>query len=217
MRQVLVAIAAALLPLAASAAENLVANLVADGSFEDYAQARNTWSIYTSGDDWSTGAKGVEVRNAVAGTAADGLNFVELDTTQNSSIFQDIDTVAGEQYLLSFSYSNRTGVSLASNGLSWSFGSFSGAAPELAYNSSGNNQWSTFTVEVTATSSLTRLSFSATGISDSYGSSLDHVQLFALSPVQQPLSSVVPEPASASLALAGLALLGAAARRRRHG
>jgi len=200
MSKFLVAVVAAVVPLIASAGTNLVAN----GSFEDYNQASSSWKIYSSGYNWTTGVNGIEIRNNVAGKASDGNSYAELDTTANSSIFQDIATVAGQQYLLTFDYSNRTGVAEGSNGLSWSFGAMSGVTPALAYNNSGNNVWSSYSVLVTATSSLTRLSFSAAGTSDSFGSSLDKVSV--TTPTQTPVTAV-PEPETASLLLAGLGAL----------
>lgn len=208
MNRFLVAVAVAAMPLVSVAQTNLVAN----GSFENYAQANQSWSIYNSGSDWTTGAAGLEIRNAVVGTAADGKNFAELDTTQNSSIYQDINTVVGQEYVLTFSYSNRTGVAVGSNGLGWSFGDLSGSTPVLAYNSTGNNVWNTFSVTLTATSTLTRLSFSAQGTSDSYGSSLDNIQVVTAD--GQPAVTSVPEPATAGLMLLGLGALAAARRRR---
>lgn len=210
MSKFLVVMAAAVMPLVSVAQTNLVAN----GSFENYAQANQTWSIYSSGNNWTTGAAGLEIRDAVAGTAADGKNFAELDTTQNSTIYQDINTVVGQSYVLTFSYSNRTGVAVSSNGLGWSFGDLSGSAPVLAYNGTGDNVWNTFSVTLTATSTLTRLSFSAQGTSDSYGSSLDNIRVVTAD--GQPPVTAVPEPASAGLMLLGLGAMAAARRRRQQ-
>jgi hypothetical protein len=209
MNRFLVAMAAAVMPLVSAAQTNLVTN----GSFENYTQANQTWSTYASGNGWTTGAAGLEIRNNVAGTAADGKNFAELDTAQNSSIYQDISTVIGQEYVLTFSYANRTGVAVSSNGLGWSFGDLVGSTPDLAYNSTGDNAWSTFSVTWTATSELTRLSFSAKGTSDSYGSSLDNIRVVS-SGGQPP--SAVPEPATSGLMLIGLGALAGVRRRRQQ-
>ena len=47
------------------------------------------------------------MRNNAVGLARDGVNFVELDTTANSSMFQTVATQAGQRYTLSFFYADR--------------------------------------------------------------------------------------------------------------
>lgn len=185
-------------------------NLVKNGSFESYAVGNNSWSTFygPSSNGWSTGDAGVEIRNNAVGQASDGVKFAELDTKANSSIFQSISTVAGQQYLLTFDYSNRTGTEVSTNGLAWSFGDTTGTATSDIKNTSGGNQWLTFSQVVTATSANTLLSFFATGKSDSYGSSLDNISLTAVAPV--------PEPASIALFMAGLGALGIVSRRRKQ-
>lgn len=179
-------------------------NLVNNGSFEAEIKANGQWSNYSSLTGWSAGARGVELRNNIAGSALDGSNFVELDTTGNSWISQTIATVAGQWYSLEFAYSNRAGVAAASNGLAWSFGDASGIAdPQALIN--GNHQWQTGSALVQASGSSMVLRFEALGTSDSLGSSLDRVSV----------TSAVPEPESYALMLAGLGAMALVARRRR--
>lgn len=77
-------------------------NLVVNGSFEDNLQAPGTWHIYNSLTGWTSGKYGIELRDNVAGKAKDGKNFVELDTTANSMMTQDIHIGNAGQYQLSF-------------------------------------------------------------------------------------------------------------------
>lgn len=187
-------------PLATMAAP---VDLIVNGSFEDNLMTNGNWSILNSLTGWSAGANGVELRNNIAGTALDGVNYVELDTTANSSISQTLSTVAGQWYALSFNYSNRVNTAVDTNGLSWSFGSTAGTAAALPA-VSGDHSWTTFSTLVQATGSSTVLNFAALGKSDSVGTSLDKVAL----------TTAVPEPQTYALMLAGLVAIGFVSRRR---
>ena len=182
-------------------------NLVSNGSFEANAVPPLSFFILNNGavPGWTLNSQ-LEIRNNAVGTAQDGVNFAELDAYSNNSISQVLSTVASTTYDLSFYYSNRTGTSLATNGLSYDIGAGAVILPALALNNTGNNVWSLFTVSFTASSASTTLTLTGLGISDSYGSSLDNVSVTA---------SAVPEPETYALMLAGLVALGFVARRRR--
>ena len=109
-------------PLAAFAAP---AELLVNGSFEDDSMSAGNWAILSGLTGWSAAAHGVALRNAVAGTALAGVNYVELDTSANSNISQTVSTVDGQWYSLSFNDSNRIDTAVSSHGLSWRFGSSS--------------------------------------------------------------------------------------------
>ena len=188
-------------------------NLLTNGSFEATTQGTGSWSRQSSLPGWVVATNKAELRNAVAGTASQGVNFVELDVDNNSLISQTIATVLGQWYELSFDYSNRAGVAVSSNGLGWSFAGANGLAPVLAYNASSNNQWSHFSVLVQATGSSSTLSLWATGTSDSLGSSLDNLALSRAADAD--LRADVPEPQSLALLLAGLGGVVLVSRRRR--
>lgn len=185
-------------------AQAQVQNLVVNGGFEATTQANGTWNIYANLPGWTGGVGGIELRNNVAGTAFEGRNFIELDTTGNSSISQSINTTAGGQYVLSFAYSPRPGVSAASNPIEalWngnSLGVFTAAGGSA-------NNWTTYSFNVTGNGGPTSLVFRAVGTSDSLGGSLDKVSL---------VTAAVPEPETYAMMLAGLAGLGFMARRKK--
>ncbi|MDO9050426.1 MAG: PEP-CTERM sorting domain-containing protein [Methylotenera sp.] len=194
----------ALLLLLASLPSFANANLVTNGSFEADVQANGTWAIYNNLTGW-TGASNVELRNNVAGVASDGVNYVELDTTSNNSIFQMISTTAGDLYDLSFDYSPRMGVSSQSNIIQafWN-GSLLSQITGSGVGKTGNN-WYTLSFSVIGSGS-DKLTFSAAGISDSFGGSLDNVSLVSL----------VPEPGIWSSLSAGLMLIGFMGFRRKN-
>ena len=180
------------------------ANLVTNGSFEADSQAANSWNIYANLGGWTGGRAGIELRNNVAGAAYDGVNFVELDTTQNSKMWQTIGTTLGQNYTLSFAYAPREGVAAGSNGVEvfWNgaaLGSFTGNG------GNSGNAWVFSSLNVIGAANASTLMFKAIGTSDSYGGSLDGVSLTA----------AVPEPETYALMLAGLATVGFIARRRR--
>ncbi|WP_036303689.1 PEP-CTERM sorting domain-containing protein [Methylotenera sp. L2L1] len=176
------------------------ANLVTNGSFEADVQANGSWGIYNNLTGW-VGVNNVELRNNVSGVASDGVNYVELDTNANNSIFQMVSTTAGSIYDLSFDYSPREGVTSQSNPIKafWN-GSLLSQITGSGIGKNGNN-WYTISFSVMGTGS-DKLSFAATGLSDGFGGSLDNV-------------SLVPEPGIWSSLSAGLMLIGFMAFRRK--
>ncbi|MBL8430600.1 MAG: PEP-CTERM sorting domain-containing protein [Dechloromonas sp.] len=177
------------------------ANLVVNGSFENYTSITpGSWSIFGSGYGWTTGANGIEIRNAIAGTAAHGVRYAELDAAGNSWISQTIQTYANQALELTFSFAPRAGVSAASNPIQVFWNN------QLVDTMTGTGAtWVTMSYDLFADANGQGvLKFAATGISDSYGGSLDNVSVTA-----------IPEPGSSAMLLAGLGILAASLRRRR--
>lgn len=189
--------------IAASAFAAQAQNLVVNGSFEANSIAAGNWITVNSTSGW-TGAPNIEIRNSAVGNAQQGSNFVELDTSGNSGMFQDVTTGAG-WYQLSFWYSARQGVAAGSNGLDFTFGSLSGNVLANVAGANSGNVWQQYTANVLLSAGNNRLTFEATGLSDSLGGSLDNVSVTA-----------VPEPETYAMMLAGLALMGSIARRRKN-
>lgn len=175
--------------------------LLLNGSFEANHQAAGTWANYANLTDWTGGPHGIELRNNVAGVAANGVNFVELDTNHNSSMTQTVQTKLGQQYTLSFQFQDRVGVATSSQGLAVDWG-----GNEIDHvNNSLHGAWETRTYTLIGDGTAMNLKFIATGRDDSFGTSLDNVSL----------TTAVPEPETYAMLLAGLGLVGFAARRRK--
>ena len=179
-------------------------NLVVNGSFEQVtatnSQNAGSWGIYNSIVGWD-GTPNIEVRDSVSGNAQQGSNYVELDTNNNSGMFQTINGAGWHQ--LSFWYSARMNVASGSNGLGFTFGDLSGQVLANTAGAPSGNVWQQFTGLVLL-NGPTSLMFRGTGKSDGYGGSLDNISVTA-----------VPEPESYAMMLAGLALMGTIARRRK--
>lgn len=201
MRKLLAAIAL----LAASAAQAGTIELVKNGSFEANGVGANSWAIKQALDGWNVGTAGAEVRNNVAGAAQLGNNYLELDTTGNSWISQSFQTVNGGLYNLSFYYAARENTGAATNGIDvlWNGNLLQHIAKD---NYSNATKWTQYSFSLFGAGDLGKLEFKATGVSDSFGGSLDNVSL----------TTNVPEPGTLASLLLGLGMLGFTLRRRQQ-
>ncbi len=202
MRPSLIALALASTTMFAQAAGT---NLLTNGSFEATTLASGAYLISQSIPGWVAGTTyGIELRRSRSGSAYDGVNFAELDTTGNSSMSQSFSTIVGQAYDLSFAYAQRPDqLGLASNGMSWSAGNKS----NVVFGQDTNTNWTVVNTSFVATATTTTLTFKALGTSDQYGTSLDAVSVMAQ-------AAPVPEPEQYAMLLAGLMVVGFVARRR---
>ncbi|MES2261341.1 MAG: DUF642 domain-containing protein [Pseudomonadota bacterium] len=192
------------------------AGLIVNGSFESDAIA-SSWAPVSTVTGWSSSASGssaFEIQRDVAHGgqtgfnthAADGVQYVELNTDRMTSIWQNVATVAGASYSLSFAYAGRPDTAGQASSLMnvyWG-GVKLTAAPLVGLT---NDAWQYFTLSgLHASSASTQLKFESVGptSANTYGSYLDDVSV----------TRVVPEPGSLAIVALGLCLIGATARRK---
>jgi VCBS repeat-containing protein len=185
-------------------------NLLVNGSFENLGAEnggnldRGSWGVFSKIPGWTSGhesdstAAGVEVQTAgaVGLTPHGGNNYVELDSdslnpgdpapsTTNASIYQDVDTIGGDNYVLSFSYSPRTGDESTDGIEVWFDGKLT-----ATIDSGEVGKWSDYTFVVKAgegdgTPDSSRLEFKAVGTADQLGGFIDDVKLTACALVDE--------------------------------
>ena len=128
-------------------------------------------------------------RNPNSGwVAADGDQYAELDSDWDGftgtvsgeqahvSIYQNISTVAGQSYKLSYAFSPRP--TTADNKMNVEINdAVVQSVSEDGTISPGNTVWTPHTVNFTASSGTTKIEFVADGIPDSFGIFLDDVEL----------------------------------------
>ena len=206
---------AALASLVTAGAANAATELVVNGSFESdvisspYAQLSTItgWTSSVSGNTAFELQKGA-TQGGLSGfnpVAADGKQYLELNTESLSSTSQTLATTAGSNYTLSFAYSGRPDTPGGANSLmNVYWGSTLLTATSLIGNTGG--VWQSYSQNLTALGSSTVLRFESIGpvSAPTYGSYLDNVSVMA----------AVPEPETYAMMLLGLGLLGFMARRK---
>lgn len=148
-------------------------NLVVNGSFEQDVVS-SKWTLLNSVTGWQNQGAKFEIQTSRLGiiNAQEGSQYIELDSTANYSIFQNIATEAGQSYEVSFYYSARIEGNDKTNKakVQWN------GQTVLDLNSTTRG-WQSFNITVTADSDVSELRFVGAGTSDSLGAFIDNVSV----------------------------------------
>lgn len=200
-RMVLVSLAM----VAALAASGSASAMIINGGFEDPDIPGGSFGLFPSITGWSASTGVIEIQDNVAGSPFEGDQFLELDSTSPSMVFQDVaGLTAGNSYALSFAFSARPNTSVPlDNVLSVKWDGveiFNDQAMTI------NPVWTVYSIMVTASAATNRLEFADVSPQQliSFGVYVDDVRLVA-----------APEPGALALLGLGLAGLGLARRRSR--
>jgi len=154
--------------------------LIVNGGFENPSLRYGTWSSFGSIVGWNLSfGSAIEVQNHAAGSPVEGDQFVELDSNTSSGIYQDVATVAGARYELTFRYSPRPGVEENNNAIEvWIDGDCVATVSANGRNAS-DTSWARIVLPVRATTARTRVEFRDAGVSDGLGGYIDAVSFKA--------------------------------------
>jgi hypothetical protein len=144
----------------------------------------------TFGDQTRPNPAHLEIHENVLGTATEGDQYAELDTDWGGpngsgdgepasvTIYQDIATVPGKNYRIKFAFAPRPNTVAAENRLEVKWDG--GMVHDTGYVADPNSgiEWQQITVDVVATSNLTRLEFTDLGTANSMGTFVDDFRLY---------------------------------------
>lgn len=191
--------------------DTALSNLIQNGSFEEpEITTASGYQILERIPGWIGGrGRGIELQadgigRWTASGIADGEQFAELDTDENSLMYQDVSTQAGSTYLLSFAFAPRqldnrppdsNDVVVLWEGREVAL--LGGPSVRSAFR---QEQWSTHSYALTADSEtgFSRLLFQALGPADGKGGLIDRVSI-----VPMP----VPEPSTIAILAMGMAVV----------
>ena len=149
-------------------------NLLIDGSFETANVGPHTWTHFANVGGWYSDT-GIEVWGKdFIHSASNGDKLMELDyDNQFSKVWQDVKTVAGQEYTLSLDTAMRPGTASATNAINilWDGQVVGRIVP-------GTTDWQTTQIKVIGSGGTDRLQFQEdANQNDSYGGLIDNVKL----------------------------------------
>ncbi|MCB5187123.1 DUF642 domain-containing protein [Methylobacillus caricis] len=196
--------------LAASNGVSAAPNIVVNGGFEADAIS-GAYEQLVAVTGWSSdGIFEIQKGSDTGGwpqfnTTYEGQQYLEINSTQLTSVWQDLSTTAGELYNLSFAYSGRLDTP---NQLNSALEVYWGTSQVVATSVTNHSGWVVYNfTNLLAESNLTTLKFTSTDPqgAPSYGSYLDAVVVTA-----------VPEPSTYGMLALGIAIVGFISRRDRQ-
>lgn len=143
-------------------------NLLKNGSFED--SPRSTFVPGWNAEDGGSIELAWE-NQSLPLTPFEGQMFVELDREKNTGIFQDITTVPGEQYYISFAYRNRQGSPASSIEV------LKDGVTLQKVTTTSTTSWQTTQMGFTASNRTTRITLRGNGPSDGLGDLVDGIHV----------------------------------------
>ena len=164
-------------------------NLIANGDFEAPDVSTGSYDIIPDSNPllkwlvaWTSpqdgGRLGLEIQDHVAGDPANGAQHAELDGDHPVTISQQIATVPGQEYTVSFNYSPRAGRDAADNTIVVkAAGNALGAALAADGTANANTVWAPYTRSFVASGATTLIEFADTGTDTSFGGYLDDVRV----------------------------------------
>jgi choice-of-anchor C domain-containing protein len=199
------------------------ANLLNNGSFELGAPSSGCVSATTSLTGWSVVAGNIDIDSARTGcsggfgiNAADGEFFIDLTGSYAAGkISQTVATQAGQNYTLGFWFGGNpvwqyigspNDGAIKSMNVLVDGATLANFSVDTTGRAGSDASWIHAALNFTADSNSTAIEFDSLDTSGVFGPFLDGVSLDV---------SPVPEPETYALMLAGLAVVGAAAKRRR--
>ncbi len=169
----------ALMAPGAGAATPPLTNLVSNGSFEQPGLSAGQYRIFASIPGWTTRAgAGPEIQNNIGlGVAAHGQQYVELASHNPSAIGQQVSTIPGGTYTLSFAFRARPGTPLADNAVEVAVdGTVLGTV--TATDSSFYTTWYRYSYTIVATGATTDIALADRGgVANSLGTFIDDVRV----------------------------------------
>lgn len=165
-------------------------SLIVNGGFETPDVPTGSYAIYPNATltSWEvTGGDGLEIQDHAAGAPHWGEQLAELDSNNQSSIKQVINTTPGQKYRLTFWHSPRPDNNANDNAINFKVkvtstsGVMINDTVELTSAGGSTTSWTEYTYNFIALDTQTTVEFADAGIqNDSYGGYIDDVSVKAL-------------------------------------